>query len=54
MALLYNGGPLCDPFPIFSKHPVFGEFTLLDDELAVQFAYLGVMNLSTQPLGFSL
>ena len=23
-----NGGPLCGPFPIFSKHPVYGEFTL--------------------------
>ena len=28
MALLYNGGPLCGPFPIFSKYPIFGEFTL--------------------------
>ena len=28
LALLYNGGPLCGPSPIFSKHPEFGEFTL--------------------------
>ena len=26
-ALLYNVGPLYDPFPIFNKHPKFGEFT---------------------------
>ena len=25
---IYNGEPLCGPFPIFGKHPVFGEFTL--------------------------
>ena len=28
LALLYNSGPLYGPFPIFSKHPGFGEFTL--------------------------
>ena len=28
MALLYNDGPLCGPFPISSKHPEFGEYTL--------------------------
>ena len=27
LGLKYNGGPLCGPFPIFSKHPEFGEFT---------------------------
>ena len=26
---LYNGGPLCGPFPTFGKHPEFGEFTLI-------------------------
>ena len=31
VALLYNDGPLCGQFPIFSKHPEFGEFTLLID-----------------------
>ena len=28
LALLYNGGPLCGLFPMFSKHLEFGEFTL--------------------------
>ena len=28
IALQYNGVPLCGPFPIFSKFPEFGEFTL--------------------------
>ena len=28
LALLYNGGPLCSPSPIFGKQPEFGEFTL--------------------------
>ena len=29
LALQYNGGPLCGPFPIFSMHPEFGESTLV-------------------------
>ena len=28
LALLYSGGPLCGPIPVFGKHPVFSEFTL--------------------------
>ena len=27
-ASLHNDEPLCGPFPIFSMHPEFGEFTL--------------------------
>ena len=27
-AALQTDGPLCGPFPIFSKHPEFGEFSL--------------------------
>ena len=28
LGLIIDGGPLCGPFPIFSKHPEFGEFVL--------------------------
>ena len=31
LAFLYDGGPLYAPFPIFSKHLEFGEFTLHDE-----------------------
>ena len=36
MALLYIGGPLRGPFPIFSKHPEFGEFTLFKINFLIQ------------------
>ena len=44
LALLYNGGPLCGLFAIFSKHPEFGELTL--------YILLKRLNLNCQELIF--
>ena len=43
IGLLYNGGPLCGPFPKSSKHPEFGEFTLNHYSMAVIHDFMQIM-----------